>query len=78
MILSGTNVSRDTIERRNPACLVSITRLNRRSLKARFPTKLTRSFSTTRPSEISKTRSTRLSVRRMIFGVTCAASLEPC
>ena len=70
---SATKVSDENSARKKPACLVSSTRRSRRSEKARLPTKLSRSISETRPSATSKTRSTRLSLRRMILGCTVAA-----
>ena len=53
--------------------LVSTTRRSRRSEKTWLPVKLMRCTEVTRPSLISKTRSTRFSGWRMITGVTEAA-----
>ena len=50
--------------------MVASTRRRRASPKARLPTKEMRSTSTLRASSTSNTRSTRLSERRMMRGVT--------
>ena len=55
-----------------PACFVAITPFNLKSEKALLPVKVIFSTSVILPSEISKTKSTRLSDSSTTFGVTIA------